>query len=57
MLCTKILGLKGILIESTSVLLTDNNVSLAYIDGFMHERRNSIADALELHLSCANPSI
>ena len=25
------------------------------IDGLMQERRNSIANALELHLSCTNP--
>ena len=28
-----------------------------YIDGSVQERRNSIAKALELHLSCTNPSI
>ena len=27
-----------------------------YIDGLVKERRNSIADALELSLSCINPS-
>ena len=27
------------------------------IDGLVQERRNSIAKALELHLSCTNPSI
>ena len=27
-----------------------------YIDELMQERRNSIANALELHLSCSNPS-
>ena len=27
------------------------------IDGLMQERRNSIAEALELRLSCINPSI
>ena len=27
------------------------------IDGLMQERRNSIANALELRLSCTNPSI
>ena len=27
-----------------------------YFDGLMQERRNSIADALELRLSCTNPS-
>ena len=28
-----------------------------YIDGLVQERRNSIANALELCLSCTNPSI
>ena len=28
-----------------------------YIDGLVQERRNSIAKALDLHLSCTNPSI
>ena len=28
-----------------------------HIDGSMQERHNSIANALELHLSCINPSI
>ena len=28
-----------------------------HIDGLVQERRNSIADALESRLSCANPSI
>ena len=27
------------------------------IDGLVQERRNSIANALELRLSCTNPSI
>ena len=27
------------------------------IDGLVQERHNSIAKALELHLSCTNPSI
>ena len=30
---------------------------LQYIDGLVQERRNSIANALELSLSCINPSI
>ena len=30
---------------------------LQYFDGLMQERCNSIANALELHLSCTNPSI
>ena len=28
-----------------------------YVEGFVQERRNSIANALELHLSCTNPSM
>ena len=32
-------------------------VKTIHINGFVQERRNSIADALELHLSCTNPSI
>ena len=28
-----------------------------YIDGLVEERRNSIANALELHLSYTNPSV
>ena len=28
-----------------------------YIDGFVQERRNSSALAMELRLSCTNPSI
>ena len=28
-----------------------------HIDGLVHERRNSIANALELRLYCTNPSI
>ena len=28
-----------------------------HIDGLVQERRNSIANALELRLSCTNPSI
>ena len=38
----------------------NNTTSLCqwcHIDGLMQERRNSIANALELHLSCTNPSI
>ena len=30
--------------------------SIQYIDGLVLERRNYIADALELCLSCTNPS-
>ena len=30
--------------------------SIWHIDGLVHERHNSIANTLELHLSCTNPS-
>ena len=30
---------------------------LAYVDGLVQKRRNSIANALELRLSCTNPSV
>ena len=30
---------------------------IAYIDGLVQKKRNSIANALELRLSCSNPSI
>ena len=30
---------------------------ILHIDGLVQERRNSIANALELRLSCTNPSI
>ena len=33
----------------------ENDIS--YTDGLMQERRNSIANTLELRLSCTNPSI
>ena len=39
-------------IRQSMACLTD-----AYIDGLMQERCNSIANALELRLSCTNPSI
>ena len=31
--------------------------TVSHIDGLLQERLNSIANALELHLSCTNPSI
>ena len=42
--------------------LDNNNLSLFaiftfHVDGLMQERHNSIANALELRLSCTNPSI
>ena len=32
-------------------------IEYIYIDGLVQERRNSIANALELRISCSNPSI
>ena len=37
------------------MILTDTAIN--YIDGLVQERRNSIANALELRLSCTNSSI
>ena len=34
-----------------------HNSMIRYIDGLVQERRNSSALAMELRLSCANPSI
>ena len=33
------------------------STKLGHVDGSMQERCNSIANALELHLSCTNPSV
>ena len=38
-------------------MYSENLVSKIYIDGLVQERRNSIANTLELRLSCTNPSI
>ena len=32
-------------------------IEVIYIDGFKQKRRNSIANALELRVSCTSPSI
>ena len=34
-----------------------HNISIKHIDGLAQERRNSIANTLELRFSCSNPSI
>ena len=47
-------------IENANTFLCSPNkfsVIKVYINGLMQERRNSIANALELLLSCTNPSI
>ena len=36
--------------------MSDDKSVLLQIDGLMQERCNSIADTLELHISCTNPS-
>ena len=44
--------------QVADVLLEEHqvrNISLYHVDGLVQERRNSIADALELGLSCTNP--
>ena len=45
---------------SSTVVMLENLISKwhnHHIDGLVQERRNSIANALELHFSCTNPSI
>ena len=47
-------------VEKNLNVLFPNLLSLVlifHIDGLVQERRNSIANALELRLSCPNPSI
>ena len=34
-----------------------SHLAIVHIDGLVQERRNSIANALELRLSCTDPSI
>ena len=48
-----------ILIESSSnyFWVIDHKISSASFDGLVEERGNSIANALELSLSCTNPSV
>ena len=47
-----------ILLQSNRVLiLADRNNPMLHIHGLVQERHNSIATALELHLSCTNPAI
>ena len=53
-----ILVISGFLVQRA---INMNSVSMSlchlYIDGLVQERHNSIANALELRLSCINPSI
>ena len=41
----------------THVILDQKNCQYQYLDGLVQERRNSIANAIELRLSCTNLSI
>ena len=43
--------------EYTTRAFNDTDKIRAYFDGFKQERHNSITNALELRLSCTNPSI
>ena len=45
-----------IVVVAIIVVLEQEHIR-SYIDGLVQERRNSIANALELRLSCTNPSI
>ena len=50
--------LDAVALQSSTVLTATNiSRSIAYFDGLGQERRNSITNALELRLSCINPSI
>ena len=40
-----------------SIIFIDTFFAFLHIDGLVQERRNPIANALELRLSCTNPSI
>ena len=46
-----------ILVLAFSVWFHKEFHMVCHIDGLVQERRNSIANALELRLSCTNPSI
>ena len=41
--------------KGLSAFHMETRLSGHHFDGLMQERRNSIANALELHLSCINP--
>ena len=43
--------------EATEQICIKIKLGWTHIDGFVQERRNSIANAMELRLSCPNPSI
>ena len=43
--------------QNSSDALTSEKMCLEHIDGLVQERRNSVALAMELCLSCTNPSI
>ena len=47
----------GLLVVNRYYHVIDIFFSFLHTDGSVQERRNSIADALELRLSCTNPSI
>ena len=59
------LDVSHLLLTTYKVALTFKNINMdgkksktnQFIDGLVQERRNSSANALELHLSCINPSL
>ena len=58
--CTKPVLWHGVIADHMHVITSLNSATFCQqkddIDGLMQERHNSIADALELGLSCINPS-
>ena len=46
----------GLLYWDRAQVSNHNKICKGQIDGLVQERRNSIANTLELHLSCTNPS-
>ena len=47
----------GLMMSGPCIMSLDIDRVEPNIDGLVQERRNSIANALELRLSCTNPSI
>ena len=50
-------ALQKMTFETTMAFLKEATLSGEYFDGLVQERRKSGALAMELHLSCTNPSI
>ena len=51
------MGVTAVLHHDIDIVYSSEITMIDHIDGLVQERRNSIANTLELHLSCINPSI